>query len=496
MIRLIHKAIITVTTLVLCMFITACGGGGGGSVAGGGIGGTGVTSGTVSGFGSVFVNGIEFETDGASRDVDDETSISNGFDDDTVLGIGMVVTIIGTVNADGVTGTAESIVYDDDVEGPVAVIVEDLDMVTKTFNILNDTVVVNRNTTVYENTAYGSLAQNDLLEVSGYFGADGKLYATRVEKQGVLALGVSGVELKGTVSGFDGIDSFMLGTITVTFDGTTEFEDLPGTVSNGQFVEVEGTLETATSIAASRIELEDEGFGDDVDEISLEGIVTDFNDIGNFKVSGQRVNATNATFEPAALKTTIADGARVEVEGSIVNGVLRAEEVEQRGGDVQLSAVVLSTNNMAGTLRLQVVQGQPAITVSVNNKTQIEDKLPGGDRPLDINGIVAGDFLNVEGFVDDSDKLVASQIERDEVDDIVLRGPIDKPPTSGSTTFGTVTILGVSIATNSSTDFDGGDITGTEFFLQVNNGDLVEFTDYNEVGLPADGIADEVEIED
>jgi hypothetical protein len=496
MMRPIHTGIITIAALVLSVFITACGGGGGGSLAGGGIGGTGVTSGTVSGFGSVFVNGIEFETDGASRDVDDEISTSNGFDDDTVLGIGMVVTITGTVNADGATGTADSIVYDDDVEGPVAAIAEAPDMVTKTLTIFDFTIVVNRNTTVFENTAYGSLAANDLLEVSGYFGADGKLYATRVEKQGKLALGVSGVELKGTVSGFDGIDSFMLGAVTVTFDGTTEFEDLPGTVTNGQFVEVEGTLETATSIAASRIELEDEGFGDDVDEISLEGIVTDFNDIGNFRVSGQRVNASSAMFEPATLKTSIADDARVEVEGSIVNGILRATEVQQRAGDVQLSAVVLSTNNMAGTLRLQVVQGQPAITVTVNNKTQIEDKLPGGDEPLDINGIVAGDFLNVEGFVDDSDKLIASQIERDEVGDIVLRGPIDKPPTGGSTASGTVSILGVSIATDNSTDFDGGDITGTEFFLQVNNGDLVEFTDYNEVGLPADGFADEVEFED
>jgi hypothetical protein len=492
----IHKGIIAVAALLLCTIITACGGGGGGSVAGGGIGGTGVTSGTVSGFGSVFVNGIEFETDGASRDVDDEISTSNGFDDDTVLGIGMVVTITGSVDADAMTGTADSIVYDDDVEGPVAAIQEDLDMVTKTFNILNVSVVVNRNTTVFENTAYGDLAQNDLLEVSGYFAADGKLSATRVEKQGVLVLGASEVELKGTVSDFDGIDSFMLGAIKVTFDGTTEFEDLPGIVANGQFVEVEGTLETATSITASRIEREDESLGDDVDEISLEGIVTDFIDIGNFKVSGQRVNAMNATFEPAALKTGIADDARVEVEGSIVNGILRADEVQQRGGNVQLSAVVLSTNNMARTLRMQVVQGQPAITVSVNNQTQIEDELPGGDESLDFNGIVAGDFLNVEGFLDDTDRLIAAQIERDEVDDIVLRGPIDKPPTSGSTASGSVTILGVSIATDNLTEFDDGDITGTEFFLQVNNGDLVQITDYNEVGLPADGYADEVEFED
>ena len=103
--------------LVLVLFVAGCGGGGGGgsSLAGGGIGGTGITSGTITGFGSVFVNGVEFETDGSSFDVDDNI----GTDQD-VLGLGMVVTITGSINPDGVTWTALSILYDDEVEGPIA----------------------------------------------------------------------------------------------------------------------------------------------------------------------------------------------------------------------------------------------------------------------------------------------------------------------------------------------------------------------------------------
>ena len=93
MLQQIHKGSIAIASLLLVVFIAACGGGsgGGGTVASGGIGGTGVTSGTVSGFGSIFVNGIEFDTDGASRDVDDKVDVSNGTDDDTVLGSGVVV---------------------------------------------------------------------------------------------------------------------------------------------------------------------------------------------------------------------------------------------------------------------------------------------------------------------------------------------------------------------------------------------------------------------
>jgi len=330
MISQIHKGFIAVAVVLSSVFVIACGGGGG-SLAGGGIGGTGITSGSVTGFGSVFVNGIEFETDGASRDVDGEVDISNGSDDDTVLGIGMVVTIFGTVNADGVTGTAERIEYDDEVEGPVTDEQDDGDPDTRTFNIFNVTVVVDRATTVFASTDYGDLAENDLLEVSGYFDVGGKLLATRVEGKGKLVLDVSEVEIKGEVSSFDSNSSSFellgLDGIVITFDNATVFEDLPDSVANGQFVEVKGTVMEG-SIFASRIKLKDEGFGYDVDRISIEGIVTDFFDISNFSVSGQRVNASSAAFDPSSLETSLADGDRVEVEGALVDGILEAREVE------------------------------------------------------------------------------------------------------------------------------------------------------------------------
>jgi len=156
-----------------------------------------------------------------------------------------------------------------------------------------------------------------------------------------------------------------------------------------------------------------------------------------------------------------------------------------------------STNSVAGTVTLQVVPGQ-TLTVTSSSQTQIEDKL-NEEEPFGISGIAAGDFLNVEGFMDGNGNFIASQIERDELDDIVLQGPVDVPPTGGSTAAGTVSILGVEIATDGATDFENAsdeDIDGTDFFLAVKAGDLVEYTDYNEEGSPADGVADEVEFED
>ena len=156
-----------------------------------------------------------------------------------------------------------------------------------------------------------------------------------------------------------------------------------------------------------------------------------------------------------------------------------------------------STNSVAGTVTLQVVPGQ-TLTVTSSSQTQIEDKL-NKEEPFGISGIAAGYFLNIEGFVDGAGNFIATQIEREEPDDFVLRGPVDVPPTAGSTVAGILSILGVEIATGGATDFEDAsdeDIDSTDFFLAVRDGDLVEYTDYNEEGSPADGVADEVEFED
>ncbi len=136
MLALLHR--VTAGLLVGLFIVVAAGcgsGGGGGGGLAGGIGGTGaVAQGAITGFGSIFVNGIEFETDSSSFDVDDDSVATEGD-----LALGMVVTVIGTINNDGVTGSASSVEYDDEVEGPVGNDpLEDADMITRTFTVSAD----------------------------------------------------------------------------------------------------------------------------------------------------------------------------------------------------------------------------------------------------------------------------------------------------------------------------------------------------------------------
>ena len=488
--RLYRKLVSPLSVFLAALVCVSCGGGGGGQLAGGGIGGTGITSGTVTGFGSIFVNGVEFDTAGASRDIDDVLSVGNGTDDATVLGLGMVVSVTGTVNADGVSGTATAVTYDDVVEGPIsAAPVEDADGILKTFEVLGITVVADRNSTVFADTDYLSLAAGQVVEVSGYFDATGKLVATRIEA--VLGAGTV-VELHGKVSGFNSVDRFMLGKIGVTFTGTTVFEDLPGSVANGQLVEVTGTLLAPASISARRIELEEDQLSY-TGEISLEGIVTDFAGLNSFLVSGQRVDASGAAFSPAGLSATLGNNQRIEVEGEIVAGVLVATEVGQRGGEIKIAGLV--TDVLAGVVFVEVVSGQPSIPVSTNAKTQLEDEefklqpFTLGNLTVDVDEVI------IEGYLGNTGNIIAAQLKREVLEKYQLQGAVESA--SGNALAGSVTILGVTMQTDNSTEFEDGNNQsfpngGDDFYSQVVPGDVVEIADE----VPVNGIADEVEFAD
>ena len=489
----IHKTWVAISLVVTILTVIGCGGGGG-TLAGGGIGGTGITAfGTITGFGSVFVNGIEFETSGATvYDVDDDDT---KLEDD--LGIGMVVTVTGTLNEDGVTGAADRIEYDDEIEGPITSAVdEDLDMQTKTFTVFETTVVVDRNSTVFANASYDTLALNDVVEVSGFFDEAGSLLATRLEGTGTLVPGTTKVELKGTVSGCGGdcINSFNLGSVTVNYDGGTDLTEVPGgVVSDGQFVEVKGTLEADNSITATRIELEDEGLGDTGDDkVSIEGLV-DCPDIGDclpsFRVAGQPVDATGADFVPASLEASLADGMEVEVEGPIVGGTLQAIRVEARGGEIRIDARVQSTNVAAGTVTLVLNPGN--LTVTIDSRTELRDET-GSVEQLALPDIGAGDFLEIEAYEDTaSGDLIATGLRRNEPNDDVLQGPVDS--CDGSQ----VTILGLSYTLSDGfTAYEDENenplLNASDFCAaRVVGGFLVKVKDE----ITANGVADEAELE-
>src|SRR3990172_3069425 len=142
--------------------LISCGGGGNNLVANsGGIGGTGVVYGPITGFGSIFVNGLEIEIANAGITAD-------GSDiDETALKLGMVVKVEGTFNANNLTGTATAVTYNDNLEGPITQIT-DINATTKELVVLGQRVIISDTTTNFENnTTFADLVIGNVIEVSG-----------------------------------------------------------------------------------------------------------------------------------------------------------------------------------------------------------------------------------------------------------------------------------------------------------------------------------------
>jgi hypothetical protein len=297
--------------------LAGCGGGGGDGVASVGSGGTGsFSSGVIAGFGSIIVNGVRFD-DSQATITDDDGARRSSAD----LKLGMVVAITGsgvTAGATGSTATASSINFGSELRGPID------SVAAQSLVVLGQTVQV-RATTIFDSIAGGlaGLAAGQLVEVHGFVDpASNQIIATRIERED----NADTFKLQGQVQSLNTTArTFSIGALSISYAGIAA-ADLPANLANGLLVRVRlaptpatGTR-TATRVRGAGRNLEDR------DEAEVEGTVTSFTSNASFSVNGVTVDAANATFTRGT--TGLRVGARIEVKGRVVNGVLVAATVK------------------------------------------------------------------------------------------------------------------------------------------------------------------------
>jgi hypothetical protein len=419
--------ILKITTVSLAIAavigLTACGGSGEGSDSTASspvMSGSTITTGVITGFGSVFVDGVEFETDDSSFSLDDG---DDGVENEDGLAVGMVVTVTGTVHADGKTGSARHIEFDDELEGIVntnSVGAEG----TGTMTIMGQTVIV-KTITIFESDVAGidsidKVAAGNVVEVSGYSSGDGSVYATRIEVKLAMHAGEE-IEVKGIVSNLEA-SRFDIGGLTVDFSSALFDDSLPnGTLGNGQYVEVKSTagFSLDNQLIASEIELQDDGDmeleGDEGDEAELNGIVTAVSPDTAFEVGGRTVIITMATSFEHGNPGDIMPGVYLEVEGELnAEGELVADEIELAiEDDIEIQGTVEAVNDPPGSVTLL---GE---IIHVNASTLLIDKqdeaglLP--EHFFGLDDLNSGDYLEIDAYLDpDSGKLIAVKLERDD----------------------------------------------------------------------------------
>ena len=302
------------TALASALALAGCGGGsdGGSNVAGVTSGGTGsFSTGAITGFGSIIVGAIRFDDAKAISilDIDDDNTDLRGR-----LKLGMVVRVKGKPKV-GSSADAETIEVRSELLGPV----RRIDATTLT--VLGQTMMVTATTFFGDGLAgLASLAPNDLVEVHGFVDAvNNAITATRIERK--TPASVKAFKLQGHVRALTST-TFQIGDLVISFAAPI---DLPGSLvlSNGLLVRVR--LETTPGVGTRKarkiraVELEVQNR----DEAEVEGTITAFTSSSQFSVNGLAVDATGATVPPG-----LKPGDRVEVEGTLVKGVLVAKKVE------------------------------------------------------------------------------------------------------------------------------------------------------------------------
>ena len=424
--------------VVLAVLLHACAGGGEtGTGLNNGSGGNDVSVGTITKFGSVWVNGVEFQTNATQVKLEGASAATSA------LKLGMVVTVKGKINADRVSGIADTISVEEVIEGPISTIG------ANSFTVLGQNIMVNETTRFEDNLKFVDLSEKDLVEVSGIVKSAGVITATRVERK---TEKLTSYKLKGVVSSLTAsAHTFMIGQLTVNYTSLTGLA--AGVPADGILVEVKGTLDSGGVLIATRLKTESLEAAD-ADKFEIEGYVGLVSNGGtSFMINNVNVQTSATTEFKAGLITDLVAGAFVEIEGTLQGGVVTASKVSFREAVKLESQVMTKINN---TLTLDGLAG---LIVAVDSQTEYEGV-------TGMAGIQSGTHVSVRGrYVDN--QVIATRIEAESSNDKVeLQGPVtflENP---------ILTLMGLSVITSGALNFEGASDQNS-FFAAVAVGDVV-----------------------
>lgn len=459
------KEIIAAAALAMILAaLGGCGGGGGSSVAGGGVGGSGITVasvGTVTGFGSVIVNGATYATGDAEIFIENE---SKGTGDAVLaqhLATGMVVRVEGVLNADG-SATASRVFFNGDLKGPVESITQ-LDPYLSQLAVLGQTVVLGP-FCVFRNTTVADIAPGMVLKVSGYSDELGQIQATYVQKIGDALPPNGAVKLKGLVQSVDAqARTYTVNALTVDFS-SADLSGLPGGIPQvAQLLEVRGRLTAPDRLIAERIELLEEFGSGAFDTAEFEGIITRTAGANEFAIGRYTVHTDESTVYLNLAERDLNRGTRVIVRGTLADRTILADEISLP----EAARIESDTGTVDAVANRLTLSGMEPISIQATATTRIIGTAAGLDE------IEPGDHVRMIGRRGTDGSIFASSLQVTPSNPTVeLAGPV------GSVAPPVLVVLGVTIDTASIPadrfrGLGGKPISSAAFFDLVEPGDTI-----------------------
>lgn len=388
-------ALVAGTALFSAALLVACGGGGGADASPGAnapatpvAAASSYSEGTITGFGSVIVGGVRYDDSAASVTDDDDNSRSRGD-----FRLGMTVQVdAGAVDRANASALALRIRMGNEIVGPVGAV----DVAASTLTVLGQTVLVT-SSTVFDESLVGGLAAvraGQVLEVYGILDpANGRVVATRVELEDSATV----YKLRGAITALDAAArTFSINGQVISYAGLPAAGVPPG-LSNGQIVRV---LLSTTQVNGQWVATALRGglrLPPALPDAKVEGAITAFTSSTSFTINGLVVDATNASFPDGTAGVVL--GARVEVSGRVVDGVLVATKVEveerrtQGVRPLELRGEMGNLNTAAKTFALRGVTVWYGGAVDYRDGT--EASLANGAR-VEVRGVLSTDRTRLE----------------------------------------------------------------------------------------------------
>jgi hypothetical protein len=459
--------------------------------------------GPITGFGSVWVGGDRYDTDNAEFYHDDDIATQADFE------IGMFVKVVGDFD----DGRADIVSYDEDIKGPLDEIKlgePDGDILV----VVGQDVLITPNTHWDDNLQIGDLiAGLDVLEVSGFRRdtdtLQDALEATFIERKD--PMDVDEYEVLGRIRDLDTTaQTFRIGRQLIVNYSTARLDDI-AQLANGMLVEVEDEFLTYAGfqMVASKVEafsvlaldddvLDEDGDGladEDFDHVHFEGVITAVDDAtSTFTLNGMTVHHDMNTTFRFGDATLLAKGTKVQVEGNVVADVFEALKIKFSDNAARIDGIVDSVDVNG---EFVVVFG---INVGLNDATERRDARDDVE-PFDINdavtGLVMGDFVEVRGAIVPGG-LLASELERDQVDATEIRGVVNNLDVDAQT----LSLLGVALTVSANTQYRGPndeELMAGDFFGLLTDGQTIVEADWDQsllsTGTPFPPVR-QLEIED
>jgi hypothetical protein len=367
------------------------------AIGGGGATGTGFMAfGSLTQFGSIFVNGIEFATDKSAITINGAPNRSQ-----SDLRIGMVLTVTGSIDGNGRMGNAATVDYRADALG----MIDRAPTLTTSggeFDVLGQSVTA-ESRTVYDGFInLAELQVGDYVEVSGFRTATGGLLAARIEKK----TSVPTVQVQGTTVNTTAT-TFSLGALSVDYS-IAMLKDVPaGGLVDGLTVVAKGPSPVNGVLQATEVDVVNQSLSAS-SNASLTGSVASVAP-GTFTVNGQAILTTSNTQYVNGTAADLAVGSFVKVDVLVSGTAVVATKIEYTvlNAPADAEADVTST----GTSSFELL-GPGGVTITANAKTQWQDKSSANLSHMGFGDVRVGDHMQVEGDQVDDATILATKIIR------------------------------------------------------------------------------------